>query len=484
MIQDLPLSSLQSSKTNPRKHFDERKLAELAESIRANGILQPLLIRPLGNAYEIVAGERRFRAAKLAGVEQVPVVVRELSDEAVAEAQMIENGQREDVHPLEEAAGYHNLLRFGKRNVGWIAGRVGKSEKYVYDRMKLLELTKPAQQLFWDGEIDAGHAILLARLSPAQQKQVVDEEGALFEEAYFNFTPEEEETLPEKEQARRGRKARTVRELQHYIDEHFRFDPAKADSFLFPETTATVGEAAIKREKVVSITHQLHIQDEARDPKTRTVVPTFWRRADGKHDSKTCPHSIIGVVVCGPGRGDSFRVCMAKEKCAIHWGDWQKARAKAAKGGPTQADKWQQQQARDEERRRKDEAQRKAIQERWEKAQPALLKALAEKVKTLPTKVAGLLCQSLLDEVGRCDLTSKEAAKLIPVGTSPEQFLRHLGLIVLAERVTDWDAPSEFPKFAKSQLGIDVATILDQAAPVHAEVKDAKAKTGKKTKAA
>ena len=482
-FQQVALTDITPSTTNPRKHFDEQKLAELIDSVKVNGIVQPILLRPKYGGYELVAGERRYRAAKAAGLETIPAVIRELTDEAVAELQMIENGQREDIHPLEEAAGYHNLLLFGKRNAGWIAGRIGKSEKYVYDRMKLLDLTPQAQGLFLGGEIDAGHAIQLARLTPAQQKQTIEDHHGLFDAAYLAFTPEEEDQLTAKDQTTLTRKARTVRELQTYINKHFRFDPSKADPFLFPETTDTVKRAAEKKEKVVSITHELHIQDEARDPRERTVVPSSWERADGQHDSKTCPHSIIGVVVCGPGRGDSFRVCMAKEKCKIHWGQWQKERAKRPQtGGPAaglgQAAHWK----KEETRRAAEDLRKQENERRWKTGLPEILDALATAVKKAPTKASGLLAKIVIDEVTR-DGGNRKAAAYVPLGTTAEDALRHAAFIAIYQNGQTYfeHALAQLTKIGRA-FHVDVKKIMDQVSPLPKQ--ETEKKNGKKTKAA
>ena len=199
------------SPTNPRKHYDKAQLEELAESIKKHGILQPVLLRPWPKGrkapagypsqrptcFELVAGERRFRAAALAGLQNVPSLVRDMTDAEVLEIQLVENLQRSDLHPLEEAEGYRQLVA-AKYDVARIAERVGRSPKYVYDRIKLLDLTKEAQQAFLEGEFTAGHAVILARLKPADQKRAMDtnERDGLFRTEGYLFTPEEEKARP------------------------------------------------------------------------------------------------------------------------------------------------------------------------------------------------------------------------------------------------------------------------------------------------
>ena len=143
----IPLSSLHESPTNPRKHFNEASLAELAANVKEVGVLQPLLVRQFGanGDYEIIAGARRFRAARLAGIAEVPVHCKQLTDSQVLEIQLIENLQREDVHPLEEALGYRQLLTMAGYTVQDIAAKVAKDESYVYRRLKLTDLCELGQ---------------------------------------------------------------------------------------------------------------------------------------------------------------------------------------------------------------------------------------------------------------------------------------------------------------------------------------------------
>jgi ParB family chromosome partitioning protein len=173
---DLPLSILTESKTNPRRIFDDEALKELAASIRTQGILSPLLVRPLTErSFEIVAGARRYRAAQLAESETVPVRIVNLTDAEALEAQLIENLQRRDVHPLEEAQGFRALLNLDepKYSIEQIAAKTGKSPAYCAQRVKLTELTAAVTEAFAKDEIGVGHALLLAKLQPAEQEQAL-----------------------------------------------------------------------------------------------------------------------------------------------------------------------------------------------------------------------------------------------------------------------------------------------------------------------
>ena len=166
----LKLSQLQPGKYQPRTRMDEGSLYELAESIRAQGIMQPILVRPVGpGRYEVIAGERRMRAARLAGLDEVPVLVREVPDEAAAAMALIENIQREDLNPLEEAQGLKRLTdEFGLTHEQ-AAQAVGRSRSAASNLLRLLNLTEPVQQMLMAGDLDMGHARALLPLAGAQQ---------------------------------------------------------------------------------------------------------------------------------------------------------------------------------------------------------------------------------------------------------------------------------------------------------------------------
>jgi ParB family chromosome partitioning protein len=166
----LKLSQLQPGKYQPRTRMDEGSLYELAESIKAQGVMQPVLVRSVGgDRYEVIAGERRTRAAKLAGLDEVPVLVRDVPDEAAAAMALIENIQREDLNPLEEAQGLKRLTdEFGLTHE-MAAQAVGRSRSAASNLLRLLNLTEPVQQMLMAGDIDMGHARALLPLEGAHQ---------------------------------------------------------------------------------------------------------------------------------------------------------------------------------------------------------------------------------------------------------------------------------------------------------------------------
>src|SRR5437764_1761408 len=170
----VPITAVAESATNPRKRFDAKSLEELAASLKTQGILAPLLVRELEESkYEVVAGARRLRAAKLAELEKLPVRVVKLTDAEAIEAQCVENLQREDIHPLEEALGFKSLLELGEPayTIATIASRAGKSEAYVYGRIRLADLIPPVAEAFLKDQITIGHALLIAKLPASQQQE-------------------------------------------------------------------------------------------------------------------------------------------------------------------------------------------------------------------------------------------------------------------------------------------------------------------------
>ena len=170
----LPVGSLQPGKYQPRTHMDGASLEELAASIRAQGLMQPILVRPVGGVdrYEIVAGERRWRAAQMAGMTEVPTLIREIPDESALAMALIENIQRENLNPLEEAQGLQRLIDEFSMTHQQAADAVGRSRPAASNLLRLLQLVEPVQELLMQGQIDMGHARALLPLSGALQIQL------------------------------------------------------------------------------------------------------------------------------------------------------------------------------------------------------------------------------------------------------------------------------------------------------------------------
>ncbi len=352
----VPLDQVIESPANPRRHFDERGLAELTASVQEKGVLVPLLVRPVNGHFEIVAGARRRRAAAAAGLAEVPVLVRELNDDQALEAAVIENLQREDVHPLEEASGYRALMERARHDVESIAAKVGKSVSYVYQRLQLLRLIDPLQKLFLEGEINAGHAVELARLTERDQQHLLkDSNDGLFE--HDGWGPKATRVGPV-----------SVRALRHLIQRSFHLDLARApwdledhdlvknagpctscpkragaNPALFPDIkeadTCTdracfelkqhrtaerkQAELAAKGQTVVLISDEHGYSGN--DTKRLEAAGILQRNDYGSKNegwreagSKKCPHMAKGVVADGREIGTVKNVCTSPGKCKVH----------------------------------------------------------------------------------------------------------------------------------------------------------------------
>jgi len=168
---DYPIDRIDPSALQPRVHFDDAKLEELAQSIRSNGVVQPLLLRPKGDRFELIAGERRWRAAQLAGLTKIPAVVRNVSDDKILELALIENIQREDLSPIEEAQAYKKLIETLGLTQETVAERVGRDRSYVTNYLRLLRLPEDIQQLVQVGRLSTGHARTLLGLEDVDRQR-------------------------------------------------------------------------------------------------------------------------------------------------------------------------------------------------------------------------------------------------------------------------------------------------------------------------
>lgn len=154
----LPIEDIVPNPNQPRIHFNESELRELSESIQEHGVLQPLLVRKHGNGYEIIAGERRYQASKLAGLEELPVIIKEVNDEEMLALALIENLQRSDLNPVEEAKGYRQLIDASGMTQEALSKAVSKSRSAITNSLRLLDLPEVVQQMIFEGKLTAGHA--------------------------------------------------------------------------------------------------------------------------------------------------------------------------------------------------------------------------------------------------------------------------------------------------------------------------------------
>ena len=353
-VQDIPLNRIQESKTNPRRSFDETKLAELASNIRQHGVLQPVLVRPLSDGedgfYELVAGARRYRASKLAERETIPASVRELTDAECLELQLIENLQRADVHELDEARGYAALMQLqpDTYTVETLAGKIGRSEKYVYARLRLMHLVEEVQQAFYVGKLTVAHAFEIARLQPDDQRR-----------ALAGCFPNHR-TAAALLKDKKAEAVVTVRELREWIESEIHLDLTNAsfdpqdemllpaagscarcpkrtgnNPLLFPEVRqkSICTDRACYRAKVEALV-QLRVkplEESGENPlrvsnapawQTKKPQPDVLYEGQYRHITKKgeCPHTKPAVVVDGPNAGTVLHVCR-HEKCSVHAGE-------------------------------------------------------------------------------------------------------------------------------------------------------------------
>ncbi|MDB0602327.1 ParB/RepB/Spo0J family partition protein [Tenacibaculum maritimum] len=174
-LQILELDKIFISKTNPRKTIDEKALNELSQSIKQKGVIQPILVRPIGDKFELVCGERRYRASLLAELNVIPTNIRELSDDEAFELQIIENLERKDVHPLDEADAFKNMLDSGKYAIEDVAAKMAKTESFIAGRLKLVDLIESIRTDFVKGFLGIGHATLIAKCDSFKQEEIYND---------------------------------------------------------------------------------------------------------------------------------------------------------------------------------------------------------------------------------------------------------------------------------------------------------------------
>ena len=337
LIQEISLESITPSALNPRGSMGSYALAELAENIKTHGVLQPILVRPAAESkYEIVCGERRWRASKTAGRQTIPARIVNISDAESLEFAVVENLMREDVHELDEAEGYARLLAMNpKYTPEVLAEKVGKSVGYIYRRLQLLKLDPKLKQLFLDGHMTVAHALILARLEPRDQREVVSQLNQASKKGAIEFP--------------------SVARLQKWVEENIYLDlqgaPFKKDDAallseagactscpkrtgfnpsLFPEVKKH--DSCLDREcfqKKLNAFVQIKF---AEAPAGTVKVATSWHfggkevpkdvlTRDQYHESKkgACEHSVQAVVTDGENIGADQWVCVSKDgDCPVH----------------------------------------------------------------------------------------------------------------------------------------------------------------------
>jgi ParB/RepB/Spo0J family partition protein len=308
-FRQLETDAVHESPNNPRRSFPEAALEELAASVRRVGVLQPILVRPNGNGFVLIAGARRLRAAKLAGCATIPARILALDESMADDATIIENLHREDVHPLDEAASYERLMVNG-RSIEDLAVTLGKSKAYIYQRVSLTKLVPKVQDLLSRDILPLGYAQKLATV-PAERQ----EEGLR-----RCFRP-----LFQDEGASRDQ-LEPLASLTEWIEKCVRMDPkAEQTRVLLPDLAEQVETAEQEKRAAVVAVSTLTFHSDRSDPKP--ILAKSWKRAEGKD---RCRHARPGVIVLGPGQGTFLQVCIAKKACDKHWAKPKQTTAVAA----------------------------------------------------------------------------------------------------------------------------------------------------------
>ena len=268
-IHELSISEIVVNGDQPRKHFDEQSLASLAESVKKLGIFQPIVVRKQNNKYQIVAGERRYRAALMAGLETVPVVVKNYNTEEMTEVALVENLQREGLDPIEEALAYQGLMNTYKQTQEMIAVRLGKSRSYIANMMRLLKLSASVQKDLIEGDLTVGQARpLLALRSGAQQTEAAEKikEGEL--------SARQAEQLVK---SMMGKQSKTVKENPH--------DTAEVRA-LVDKLKLTLGSpVSIKFRNGKQVQGKIEIAFSSEDELTRLIAFMEYQESTGEDET-------------------------------------------------------------------------------------------------------------------------------------------------------------------------------------------------------
>lgn len=430
VLRRIPIARLHESSTNPRTRFDQRKLEELAESIETSGVLAALLVRESsdpdhgGDAFEIIDGARRFRAAQMAGLVEVPCVVRDMNDAEVRRAQLITGLQSDELHPLDEADGYRALMAMDPvYTVDRVAADIGKSKKYVYDRLKLGALVPAAKEAFASEQITAGHAILIARLTPDDQAKALEQ--GCFEDDWSHPAKGVTSVKPRKRLV-------SVRDLDEWIGEECRLNLDDQES-LDPDVAAAVKQAAETGAKLLEVSTSF---DRPKDVPTGVLHHAKYREVGQHGAGARCEFARKAIVVHGDDRrGEVIEVCATK-KCPIHFPP--PPPKEASKPAPKRST-WEEEQAKRREREKVLEAIRPLV---W-----AQLVEKTKKVKTTNETLERLA----LDSIGH----DKDAKKQILSAVGPITAANLARAQILADEYYRLTSSYHIDKLAK-EYGIDV----------------------------
>jgi ParB/RepB/Spo0J family partition protein len=441
-FKQIQLEDLKESPYNPRRSFDDDTLKELTDSIKAKGILSPLLVRAVNNHFEIVGGARRYRAAKKAGLKFVPCTVRKFTDDEALEAAVIDNLQRQDVAPLEEARGYQELLKRGHK-VEDLAKKTGKSERYIYARLELQKLAPAVQRALDDGKITASHAQEIARLDNEEDQKEVLEKAVV--EVYENDTGVGEGLLVEPKYGDTGgmgdlKATVSIRDFKKIVD------AKKVGADLVAQLDAL---------KVAGHKAALVTEDSWYHQSKQVVTSGKWRRQGPGH----CKFPAKGVLVDDKNRGKVIDICLTTN-CQKHF-----------KNHPVGGPRSPQQEAREKaaaEKRAREEAARKAREELEKKIKLEAYRQICNKVREVPKlALAQVLAEAMhhaaphLDALfpGITNGTTQTQAKKILTFKPIQLAQLAIGIVCTADiQGWTWQRDLRLGDFTK-ELGINYAAL-------------------------
>ena len=468
----IPVKHIVPDPNNPRGTMDEIASGEsfdwLVHSIETAGVLVPLVVYPEGAKYRLVAGHRRLAAAKKLQLATVPVLVRE--KENAATIQIVENLQRENLHPYDEAVAIAQLHTEKKMSYAEIGRALGRSEAWVWDRLRLMFLIQPLRDDFRADRFTLSHAIILARLQDAEQKFI--RENVLYVEDTV-LSMDQAAEMANKKWVPPTRPI-SVNALKDAIEKKVRFaiDDMVAPQ-LFPETTKAVAEAQAEKKKVIEITHDYMLDANARRD-TRTFTSKSWRMADTRKGAKACEHSVLGVVVAGADQGSAYQVCIRRDKCKVHWGAEIKEKAKIAavleKGGATKASAQREAQAKVEAERDAARRKQEEFKERYLKARPEIRKRI---IARFTEGFSGAMLFRIMD-------TRSVVGTITEINDMPDVAHQIALVEVLNKALDEWSGPFHGPSYLKRFLGVKIDDLLRDPKETTKPKAKAKKKGGKK----
>jgi ParB/RepB/Spo0J family partition protein len=445
----VPIDQIHDSPLNPRRHVDPARTQELVESIKQHGVIDPLILRPVNGQYEIASGHRRRAAAALVGLQDLPAIIRPLTDAELLDIVMTENVQQETLHPLDEAEGFRRMQQLDPlMTPAAIGTRIGKSVRYVYDRLTLAKLIPTAKKAFESDALTAAHAIEIARLTPEDQVQAL---AAAFQ-TVWNADG----------QGHEAKDLISLRALKREIAEHCRLNPLDEST---QAELPQLAEAMMVALDAGGPLLEVSTGNKADCPKG-IKAQGAWREV-GKRDH--CDFARPAVIVHGVARrGEVLDVC-ATRKCKKHFPPKPKPEAKTK-----QAPKYDW---------KAESEKRKTAQERWDKIRPLALRQLAE--KTAKLKVTNELLEQIIAHrapYGRMN----ELRKLLGAPVTLRTFAQAWAIADALDRSFTEESFKPFarvyhihlPAIAK-ELNLDEAKTQTPAKSEKAEAKPQKVREGK-----